>query len=403
MIRLALIPALLTLTLSSPALAWDLRTDSEGDVVRWTKPVKLVLEVGAGDSLKERDAAEAIAAAVAHLDQSTPYLDVSLTVGEAKPLGYSMSGDNQNSILVLEDWPYAEGTLAVTLVTLNARTNELLDADIAFNAEDHDFKVMSEGALRNDEHHFDDVQNTVTHELGHVLGLMHSKTAEDLVMYPSAPPGELTKRQLKQDDVDGLLSLYGTAPAGAVTPGTSLSPEPAVGCSSTSGSASPVSAVLVLAALALLRARRPARLAVVAALVALPTVALAQDARPRVQVRQDLARAEQVTVVEITARRSMRHPSQPGLIVTELTVQPVECLKGPCAPPRTLVVAGGRVGELEQVAIHEPVPAVGDQMLTVKTAGRTRLLWAREDERRELLRTLRLQQPRPAALAPATP
>lgn len=395
MTRSALLPSFLTLTLSTSALAWDLRTDSEGDVVRWTKPVRLVLEVSASDKLKEKDAAAAITAAVAHLDARTPYLEVSVTVGEGRPLGYTIGGENQNSILVLEDWPYAEGTLAVTLVTLNARTNEMLDADIAFNAEDHDFKVMSEGALRNDANHFDDVQNTVTHELGHVLGLMHSKTSEDLVMYPSAPPGELTKRQLKQDDLDGLLSLYGTAPAGvAAAPSTEV--EPAVGCSSTSGTASPVFAVLVLAALALARARRPARAAAVAALVVLPTFALAQGAGLQVKLRKELVKAEQVAVVEITARRSMLHPTQAGLIVTELTVQPVECLKGACAPPRTLVVAGGRVGDLEQVAIHEPVPAVGDRMLTVHAGGRTRMLWTGADERLEIVRALRLQL-RPSA------
>lgn len=58
-----------------------------------------------------------------------------------------------------------------------------------------------------------DVQNTVTHEAGHVLGLGHS-TVSTATMYASAPIGETSKRTLAPDDVAGICAIY---PAGAPT------------------------------------------------------------------------------------------------------------------------------------------------------------------------------------------
>jgi hypothetical protein len=266
---------LIVLSFAAPAVAWELRTDSEGDVVRWTKPVVLTLSSTAAEQLKERDATAAVAAAVQHLDEATPFLDVSLQVGDAKPIGYVVGAtDNTNSIVVLDTWPYAEGMLAVTLVTLNARTNEILDADVAFNAEHRAFKVLTDGALPADLTRFDDVQNTITHELGHALGLQHSEVAEDIVMYPSSPPGETRKRDLKQDDRDGLLSLYGVAPVTA-PPGPTTGGRPAFGCSA-SASGSSLATLAVLGVLVFLRGRRAAT---AVAPFAPPFEALAQDAR----------------------------------------------------------------------------------------------------------------------------
>jgi hypothetical protein len=72
-----------------------------------------------------------------------------------------------------------------------------------------------------------DVRNTVTHEAGHVLGLAHNCylagsnsygaplcTAANqglygpATMYPSAPPYQVTKRTLTQDDIDGVCATY---------------------------------------------------------------------------------------------------------------------------------------------------------------------------------------------------
>ncbi|MDP2270887.1 MAG: matrixin family metalloprotease [Archangium sp.] len=361
---------LLCLTLSLPCAAWDVRTDSEGDLVRWGKPLVMVLDAKAGQLLRDSRAETAIAAAVKNFEDATPYLEVSMTIGEGKPMGYVVgASDNQNSILVLEDWPYSEDALAVTLVTLNARTNELLDADVAFNVESHRFKVLPEAA--KDERQFDDVQNTITHELGHVLGLMHNNATEDLVMYPSAPPGEVSKRTLKADDRDGLLSLYGLEPEPSAVPPVFA------GCSSTASS--PVWLLLPMMMLALLKRSR--RLALVALV---PAISLAAEPLPAA-----VSRASEIALVQVTGRQSHQHPTHPGLIVTQLAVSPIECLKGACAGFSHVVVAGGRLGDLEQLAVHQPVPAEGQRVLVTRTNGRVRVLWVEPDVQARIVQALR--------------
>lgn len=55
---------------------------------------------------------------------------------------------------------------------------------------------------------FMDVQNTVTHELGHVLGLAHPNPYTGATMSATAPPGETSKRVLTPSDVNGICTIY---------------------------------------------------------------------------------------------------------------------------------------------------------------------------------------------------
>lgn len=219
---------LLTLALvqAGVAAAFELRTDSEGDVVKWRDEVAFTVEAALASKLRVTGADSALSAALTHFAGATPAVRLSSTSGDALPIGYVIGGPNTNSILVLEDWPYAAGALGVTFVTLNARTNEVLDADIGFNIEEHDFTIAAGPGPH--ELIADDVQNTFSHELGHALGLMHSSVAPDLVMYPSAQPGETCKRVLKADDLAGLTELYGRRPSSPsplpLTPGAPVAP-----------------------------------------------------------------------------------------------------------------------------------------------------------------------------------
>lgn len=379
MVRLALMSVIVSLN----AFAYDLRTDSEGDVVKWTKPLELTIASSLADQLHADGAIAAIERAVKHCDDATPGLSVTARIGDAKPIGYVQTAtDNTNSVLVLEDWPYSSRALAVTLVTLNARTNELLDADIAFNGEEHRFKVLSDDPAQG--YAFDDVQNTITHELGHVLGLMHNANVEDLVMYPSAPPGEILKRQLKQDDRDGLLSLY-TDPVAPVLE----SPLPVQGCSS-SGS-SPLFAAFGAVMLVLLRrrgagreARRAARAVAVIAVTVVSGSALAGE-----PAGEQVAKADDVVIATVGTRESFVHPQRPGMILTRITFASSECVKGSCAALPGVVVPGGRLGELEQVVIHEPVPAPGERIVVTREAGKVRMIHVEASRQLILIQRLR--------------
>ena len=55
------------------------------------------------------------------------------------------------------------------------------------------------------QHH--DLQNTLTHELGHALGLDHSSIPQ-ATMAASSTQGETSKRALHQDDKEGHSYIY---------------------------------------------------------------------------------------------------------------------------------------------------------------------------------------------------
>ena len=84
-----------------------------------------------------------------------------------------------------------------------------------------------------------DLENTVTHEVGHFLGLAHSGVATS-TMFATTAPRETSKRDLAADDAAGVCAIY---------------PEPS-GCGC--GGGAPGAAALLLAALALRPLRRRA-------------------------------------------------------------------------------------------------------------------------------------------------
>jgi uncharacterized protein (TIGR03382 family) len=89
-----------------------------------------------------------------------------------------------------------------------------------------------------------DLQNTVTHEVGHFLGLAHTPVA-GATMNATTAPREIAKRDLALDDVAGICAIY---------------PSSGGGCGCTGGGAGGAVSLALLAGAALaLRPRRPRR------------------------------------------------------------------------------------------------------------------------------------------------
>lgn len=118
--------------------------------------------------------------------------------------------DGENRIVWREDeWPDEPEILALTTVVYRVSTGQILDADIDLNGVHHYWTDTTEpGSAATD------VENTLTHELGHLIGLAHAVDPE-ATMYPESAPGDLEKRSLSPDDIAGICYVY---PAGLITP-----------------------------------------------------------------------------------------------------------------------------------------------------------------------------------------
>ncbi len=226
------------------------------------------------------------AAASAWNEVSCSYIQ--LVVEDPQPgleAGFS-TGSTPENVIVFQDeiWPYDSSAAALTTITylasnLPSSDGEIVDADIEVNAVDFRFTTTG-GADRHD------LQNVITHELGHVLGLDHtcddgmiSPTPVDntgatipscfppvslppeiteATMYNFAYPGEVSKRSLEPDDRAGLCAAYPIAEDPNVCePVPPVASRPSCGCAAraaTPGAALPL--LLTLAALLLLWRRR---------------------------------------------------------------------------------------------------------------------------------------------------
>jgi hypothetical protein len=144
--------------------------------------------------------------------------DVNFTyAGETaeKRAGYFQNEPNSNIIVWreggggIDDWEHDPSIIAVTTNTFCTQTNALcpfkgaiIDADIELNGERFEFTNTQIAAFTQF-----DLGNTLTHEIGHLIGLDHTRVRQ-ATMFASAPPGELTKRDLAQDDIDGVCAIF---------------------------------------------------------------------------------------------------------------------------------------------------------------------------------------------------
>jgi hypothetical protein len=112
-------------------------------------------------------------------------------------------------------WAHGGGILGLTTTTYGLSTGKIFDADIELNAapEGRGFLFTTvdsppcEGRQSSDCVSAD-VQNTVTHELGHVVGLDHVPEEPGSTMEPSAFPGETHKRIIDVGSAAGFCDAY---------------------------------------------------------------------------------------------------------------------------------------------------------------------------------------------------
>jgi MYXO-CTERM domain-containing protein len=113
-------------------------------------------------------------------------------------------------------WDHGDAAIATTTTTSVRNTGQIQDTDTEFNdAPQSDgrrftFTANDGGPCSQPDQTgcvLFDIQNTMTHEAGHTLGLAHSPDP-GATMFASAPEGETSKRILGADDIQGICDIY---------------------------------------------------------------------------------------------------------------------------------------------------------------------------------------------------
>jgi hypothetical protein len=134
--------------------------------------------------------------------------------------GISEGNDGINSVhFVTENWPYGDSAIAITrnhFYATGPRAGHIIDTDILLNAVKYDFATDGSPTKH-------DVQNVITHEVGHFFGLGHETHQPpfdvDSTMYPYTQVGETLKRTLAPNDIAGIQDAYpGQGPRPAWVP-----------------------------------------------------------------------------------------------------------------------------------------------------------------------------------------
>ena len=173
--------------------------NAAGSAIRWSSwPIPYQVN-GANDAGLSPDGA-----VFSVVSSASAWSDVADTAVAFKFEGSTASSvaehDAVNGVSFLADWPMDPEMLAVTSVwTTNDGT--AVGFDMQVNTADHAWSL--EGAADAA-----DLQNALTHEFGHALGIGHLDKAPEATMYPSAPDGETRKRDLSDDDRWVVMNFY---------------------------------------------------------------------------------------------------------------------------------------------------------------------------------------------------
>jgi len=198
-----------------------------------------------------------------------------LTFDTSRGARLTMKADGRNTVLAAPiTIPGHEKDLAVALVYWDERTGAIREADIVVNTK-VPFGVLDQEPDRDRDHDRDhdhdhhhskpqkpkdscanryDLQNVLTHEVGHYLGLGEDVEERLATMYFSSARCETQKRTLEAVDEQAVATLYATPldePAQQANAGCSISgSRPGEG---------PAAAFLLLSALGVFSRRRSAK------------------------------------------------------------------------------------------------------------------------------------------------
>jgi hypothetical protein len=108
-------------------------------------------------------------------------------------------------------WQHIPGAIALTTTSFNKESGRILDSDIELNTPNFIFSAVDAPPCIAPNFLVTcvatDIQNTLTHEVGHLLGLSHTDIPGS-TMAPRAPGGEISKRDLDSFSKQFVCDVY---------------------------------------------------------------------------------------------------------------------------------------------------------------------------------------------------
>ena len=281
---------------TKPAAAYVRYLSNNGKMFKWPQTcVELVTYPAGLEPMMPVEetigAINASAATWSRTGDSCTYLDIMVT-SSSDPTPRA-TNDGRNLVIFRNDmWckqlpngdcdttmPYDPAALALTSVSASTSSGTIRDADIEVNAVIFKWAdLVAHPELRSAGQQVHDLQNAVTHEMGHLIGLDHtcyfqppapldetgapipdcadaSAAVLATTMFPSANPGDIDKRTLAPDDQLAVCEIYPAAQDPMMCAPQGKPPGGGCSLSATAGVPTPAAGFVGLIAAALLVAR----------------------------------------------------------------------------------------------------------------------------------------------------
>ncbi len=349
---------------AASAQAYAIKLTPLGLPVRWPEAhVGFVVDRAVDESVS--GGVQAVTAAVGawHVP-SAPALTV--TIGQTPSVP---AVDGQNSVIFAANGFLPAGNaLAITLVSFDAVTGDIVDTDIVVNGI-HAFSVLPSDATppadaeafameggagvddpRSQAHLAFDLQHVVAHEVGHALGLADSTDSNSALMYPYTKPNDASVRGPAEDDTDGISDLYssGVVPSSSSGCGANVAGAPV-----RSRDAGAALALAVIAGAWVASRRRAHRLVPFGAIL----LAVGAGPLPAHSAERPVASRvyETAHVVGATTEKVG------GVFQTTLDLVPTPC-SGATDCPRRVRVWGGTIDGITQAVDGAVAPRVDDDV-----------------------------------------
>lgn len=187
---------------------------SQGVPLVWSREcVGLRLRVREATSLAERDVSDSFRRAIATWTVNvvcpgggSPSISLALQGSTATDVGYSTNACNENSLVMTSAFPPGSSeSLVLPILTFDKDSGEIFDADLLINGTAN-LKRLADGDAAIAPTDAIDLDSTMIHAVGHLLGAAHAADPND-VMYGLIIPGEV-RRTLLPDNLAFVCGAY---------------------------------------------------------------------------------------------------------------------------------------------------------------------------------------------------